>query len=273
MSASTQISIENLNSLIGTPDCPVLIDARIDEDFELDPRHIPTAIRRSGFSAEDWAVNYQGQSVVVYCEKGLKISQGACAWLRYSGLETVWLSGGFREWRDAGLPLVAENKLPPRDDQGRTVWVTRSRPKIDRIACPWLIRRFVDPSAVFLFVDPGEVPAVAEKFGVTPFDVEDVYWSHRGDQCTFDTMIDEFGLATPPFEHLARIVRGADTARLDLAPEAPGLLAASLGLSQMYQDDLVQLEQGLLLYDAFYRYVRDAADETHNWPATKGQAA
>jgi hypothetical protein len=149
--------------------------------------------------------------------------------------------------------------------------VTRSRPKIDRIACPWLIRRFVDPDAVFLFVPASEVQGVAERFAATPFDIEGdhVFWSHRGDLCTFDVMIEEFGLVTKPLLQLAAIVRGADTARLDLAPEAAGLLAASLGLSRMYSDDLVQLEAGLLLYDAFYRWCRDAADETHNWPSKK----
>jgi hypothetical protein len=147
--------------------------------------------------------------------------------------------------------------------------VTRSRPKIDRIACPWLIRRFVDPHAAFLFVTPQEVQAVGERFAATPFDIENVFWSHRGELCTFDVMVEEFGLATEPLLRLTTIVRAADTARLDLAPEATGLLAASLGLSRMYSDDLAQLEAGMLLYDAFYRWCRDATDETHNWPTNK----
>jgi len=105
-----------------------------------------------------------------------------------------------------------------------------------------------------------------------PFDVEDTFWSHRGETCTFDTMLAEFGLATEPLGRLARIVRGADTARLDLAPEAPGLLAASLGLSRMYADDIEQLAAGMTLYDAFYRWCRDATDETHNWPAKPAKA-
>ena len=150
--------------------------------------------------------------------------------------------------------------------------MTRARPKIDRIACPWLIRRFVDPHAVFLFVSPPEVAGVAERFGATPFDVEDVFWSHRGDICTFDVMIEEFGLATPALLHLGKIVRGADTGRPGLAPEAPGLLAASFGLSRMFSDDLEQLNAGMTLYDAFYRWCRDATGETHNWPARKVEA-
>jgi hypothetical protein len=110
---------------------------------------------------------------------------------------------------------------------------------------------------------------VAERFGGAPFDIEDVFWSHRGDTCTFDTMVEEFGLGTPPLLQLATMVRGADTARAELSPQAPGLLAASLGLSRMYADDLEQLEAGMLLYDAFYRWCRDATDETHNWPTNK----
>jgi len=113
------------------------------------------------------------------------------------------------------------------------------------------------------------VRAVGDRFDATPFDVEDVFWSHRGELCTFDVMVEEFGLATEPLLRLASIVRGADTARLDLAPEAPGLLAASLGLSRMYADDLDQLEAGMGLYDAFFRWCRDAMDETHNWPTNK----
>jgi hypothetical protein len=143
---------------------------------------------------------------------------------------------------------------------------------VDRIACPWLIRRFVDPMAVFLFVAPSEVKMVGERFGAAPFDIEDTFWSHRGENCTFDTMIEEFGLATEPLARLATIVRGADTGRPDLAPEAPGLLAASLGLSRMHSDDLEQLDAGMLLYDALYRWCRDATEETHNWPTNKQRA-
>ena len=163
-------------------------------------------------------------------------------------------------------------RIPARDRKGRTVWVTRARPKIDRIACPWLIRRFIDPLAAFLFVAPAEVKLVGERFGATAFDIEDTFWSHRGAHCTFDTMLEEFGIPTAALTHLAAIVRGADTAQLDLAPEAAGLLAASLGLSRMYADDLEQLDAGMLLYDALYRWCRDATDETHNWPTNKSVA-
>jgi len=260
---------QELFNRIGTAAAPVILDTRTDEDFAADPRLIPAALRRPGLKVADWAADYAGSDVVVYCDRGLKISQGAAAWLRHAGAKAVSLEGGFQAWRAAGLPLVPQDKLPPRDAQGRTLWATRARPKIDRIACPWLIRRFVDPAAVFLFVVPEEVAAVADRFGATPFDIEGVFWSHRGERCTFDAMVEEFGLGTEVMLRLAAIVRGADTARPELAPEAAGLLAASLGLSQMFADDLAQLEAGMALYDAFYLWARDAAAETHNWPAAK----
>ena len=234
-------------------------------------RLIPGAIRRSHKDVAQWGEAYAGQAAIVTCLRGQKLAQGTAAWLRHLNASAETLEGGFEGWKAAGLPLVPTAKLPPRDAQGRTVWVTRARPKIDRIACPWLIRRFVDPNAVFLFVAPPEVPAVGERFNAAPFDIENVFWSHRGENCTFDVMIEEFGLATPPLLRLATMVRAADTGRLDLSPEAPGLLAASLGLSRMYDDDLEQLEAGMLLYDAFYRWCRDATGETHNWPTNKAK--
>lgn len=272
MPEATTISPHQLFDLIGTPEAPAVLDARTEEDFEADRRLIPAAIRRPGLEAADWGGDFAGRDVVVSCDRGLKISQGAAAWLRHAGAEARCLEGGFQAWKTAGLPLVPVEKLPPRDSRGRTVWVTRARPKIDRIACPWLVRRFIDPEAVFLFVEASQVALVADRFGATPFDIEGVTWSHRGARCTFDTMIEEFGLTTAPLQRLATIVRGADTGRPDLAAESAGLLAASLGLSQMFDDDLRQLEAGLTIYDSFYRWARDAAAETHNWPAAR-QAA
>ncbi len=267
MPSPNSMSVDKLARLIGTPKQPVLVDVRIDEDFDADPRLLPASIRRSHREVEAWASALAGRSAIVACQKGLKLSEGVAAWLRHHGIQADVLEGGFLAWAEAKLPLVPQAALPPRDARGRTVWVTRSRPKIDRIACPWLIRRFVDPDAVFLFVAPSEVEAVAERFGATPFDCEGVFWSHRGETCTFDVMVEEFGLGTQPLRHLGTIVRGADTGRPDLAPEAAGLLAVSLGLSRMHGDDLAQLEAGMGLYDALYRWCRDATDETHSWPA------
>ncbi len=269
MPAFASVAPDKLARLIGTPRCPVIIDVREPDALAADPRLIPTSVRLDHAAAHTWASAYGGQSVVVSCQRGKKLSEGAAAWLRYFGAKAEVLEGGFHSWREAGLPLVPVAAIPRLNTSGTTVWVTRSRPKVDRIACPWLIRRFVDPGAVFLFVAPAEVEDVATRFDATPFDVENVKWSHLGEMCTFDVMVEEFGLALEPLKRLARIVRGADTGRLDLEPEAAGLLAISLGLSRMYSDDLEQLEAGMLVYDGLYRWCRDATDETHNWPSGK----
>jgi len=270
MSSINSISPDKLTRLIGVPHCPALIDVRTDRDYEADPRFPPGALRRRPESVPDWSPEFVGRPSIVIDQCGEQVSEGVAAWLRYAGAKSAdVLAGGHLAWVKAGGPVVPAGKVPPRDALGRTIWVTRSRPKVDRIACPWLIRRFVDPSAVFLFVAPAEVSAVAERFGGAPFDIEGAFWSHRGERCTFDTMLEEWGLTIEPLQKLAVIVRGADTARPDLAPEAAGLLAASLGQSRMYADDLEQLEAGMELYDAFYRWCRDATDEPHNWPATK----
>lgn len=265
MAAPNEITIPQLARLIGTPECPVLIDTCLSDDFALDPRVIPTATRIPYLDVEAMERHIAGRRAVVYCKKGLKISQGSAARLRHIGVEAETLVGGQVAWAETGLPMVPW-KTVPFTEQGHTLWVTRHRPKIDRIACPWLIRRFVDPKAEVLFVSPGQVLNVAEKFGATPFDVEEVFWTHRGATCTFETMLHEFGLETPELLRLGAIVRAADTDALETVPEAAGLLAASLGLSRMFRDDLAQVEAGMLLYDAFYRWARDAQEEGHSWP-------
>jgi rhodanese-related sulfurtransferase len=267
------ITPQQLSRLIGLPDCPTIIDVRDDDDFAADPRIVPTAKRRDYRKVADWAADFAGRPVVVTCQRGLKLSQGAAAWLRHEGIAAESLEGGHEAWLAQNGPLLRDDAFPPRDTKGRTLWVTRSRPKIDRIACPWLIRRFVDPDAVFLFVAQAEVANVADRFGATPFDIDGAFWSHRGDTCTFDTMMQEFGLQSAALGRLAVIVRGADTDRLDIAPQAAGLLAASLGFSRMYKDDLAQLEASLPLYDAFYRWCRDAVTEAHNWSGHQGRSS
>src|SRR5919112_5986630 len=235
MPAPDAISGEKLMKLIGTPRCPVILDVRREALRASDPRLLPGARRLveadlSSSALERLAAELAGQSVVLVCAEGHGRSQGTAAWLRHLGLAAEYLEGGQAAWVAAGLPLIDPGKLTAQDDQGRSLWVTRSRPKVDRIACPWLIRRFIDPRAVFLYVAASEVAGVAERWGAMPYDIEGAFWSHRGELCTFDTLLIEFGLSLPALDRLAAIVRGADTDRLDLAPEAAGLLAASLGL-------------------------------------------
>ncbi|MCP4431217.1 MAG: sulfurtransferase [Gammaproteobacteria bacterium] len=268
MPSPNEITVAQLSRLIGLAESPVVIDIRIDEDFEDDPRLIPGAFRHAFQNIETLVSQLQNKRVVVYCQKGKKISQGAAAILQNHGIAAEALEGGQFAWRDADMPMITASSLPSANAQNQTVWVTKHRPKIDRIACPWLIRRFIDPEAQFLFVAPAEVLDVGEKFNATPFDIDDVFWSHRGEQSTFDTMLVEFGLQTPALSRLAQIVRGADTNRLDLTPQSAGLLAASLGLSRMYRNDIEQLNAGMVLYDMFYRWARDAVDEKHDWPTT-----
>jgi len=150
-------------------------------------------------------------------------------------------------------------------------WVTRERPKIDRIACPWLIARFIDREPEFLFVPPGEVLAVARDHGAIPYDVPNVELSHVDELCSFDAFLRKYLLDDPALAQLAVIVRGADTARPDLAPQAAGLLAVSLGLSHLYRDDHEMLKHGMVIYDALYAWCRHARGETHTWnPAALG---
>ena len=144
-------------------------------------------------------------------------------------------------------------------------WVTRERPKIDRIACPWLIRRFIDANAEFLYVPADRVLAVAAETGATPYDIPGVDYSHVGEACSFDAFIRLHALDDAALKELATIVRGADTGKLDLAPQCAGLLAQSLGLSALYTDDHEMLEHGLQMYDAYYAWLRQARGETHHW--------
>lgn len=266
MPAINAIAPDKLARLIGTPSCPVVIDLRSPEEVDAAGGSMPASLSRPPGSVVEWSPALGTQAAVVVCRDGKEFSPGVAAWLRYSGTSAELLEGGAVAWSEQGYPLVPPARVARTGANGGSVWVTRARPKVDRIACPWLIRRFVDPMAIFLFVAPSDVASVTERFGATPFDVDGVFWSHRGEKCTFDTMVEEFGLgAIEPLSRLAAIVRGADTGRPDIAPQASGLLAASLGLSRMYSDDLEQLDAGMLIYDALYRWCRDAVDETHDW--------
>jgi rhodanese-related sulfurtransferase len=254
--------------LIGTPEAPILIDICIDEDFAEDPRLIPTSFRYPFTKVTELVPTLQTRKVMIICHKGKKLSQGAMALLRSHGVDAETLEGGIVAWRDTGGPLVRANALPKRGG----LWVTRHRPKIDRIACPWLIRRFIDPDARFLYVAPSEVLAVAEKFDAIPFDVDGADLSHGIGTCSFDAFLHHFELNLLALDAMANVIRAADGTPDANAPEAAGLLAISLGLSRMHKDDLEQLEAAMPLYDALYRWARDAKGETHEWAAHGGKA-
>lgn len=269
MAAPNSITPKQLLRLIGTSQAPVLVDICVDADFDDDPFFIPGSVRHAAKDLPGLLDVIADRPSVIICQKGKKLSQGVVSRLRSEGQQAEYLEGGMYAWRDMpGAPRIPASAIPPFHDCG-TLWVTRHRPKIDRIACPWLIRRFVDPNARFLFVAPSEVQSVADIFGAVPFDINDTFWSHRADKCTFDTMLDEFNLHLPALDRLATVVRAADTNRHDLAPEAAGLLAISVGLSRQYRDDHENLDAGLSVYDALYRWARDGFDERHDWPAER----
>jgi hypothetical protein len=145
-------------------------------------------------------------------------------------------------------------------------WITREHPKIDRIACPWLILRFVDAQAQFHYVPADQVVTMAEELGATPYDIPGVELTHVGELCSFDAFIKKYQLRDPGLSRLADIVRGADTSRLDLAPQSAGLYAISLGLSATLTNDHDMLRHGLIMYDALYAWCTKLQDETHAWP-------
>ena len=264
MPSPSAITVSQLSRLVGTSSAPVLIDVRIDEDFNTDPRNIPGSFRYSFDNINAIVSDLLNKKVVVICYQGLKLSQGAAAVLRAAGVSAEYLEGGFVNWINADQPTVSVKYLTNVNQNNQTVWVTRHRPKIDRIACPWLIKRFVDPSASFLYVEPSQVLIVAEKFNALAFDAEGAPYAHRDGKCTFDVMLEEFELQSEPLQYLANIVRAADTGKHEIASEATGLLAISLGFSRMYKDDSIQLEASLPLYDALYRWCRDARNEKHD---------
>lgn len=255
---------------IGSDAAPSIIDVRRADIYQASPGILPGSRWQDPSEASGWlpALDHS-RPVVVACKAGHELSQMIAADLRERGCDASVLRAGYAGWSEAGLPLVDKRALDRLSAQRPGVWVTRRRPKLDRIACPWLIRRFIDPQARILFADPPDVAAVARETGAVPFDIDGVELSHEGERCSFDTMLKIFGLESETsLARLALIVRGADTARHDLAAEAAGLHAISLGLSALAGDnDHGLLARGFTLYDGLFAWLRFASDERHNWPA------
>jgi rhodanese-related sulfurtransferase len=241
----------DLDAWLGTPAAPVVVDLRPAQQISADDRLIPGAIRGSPEDlAARWPELPRGRRVVVLDLAGGEMSRLAVEALRRNGLPASRLEGGFAAWRRQKFPtrrIIATN-------EGK--WVTRERPKIDRIACPWLIRRFIDPAASFLYVPTSRVLAVAAETGATPYDIDGVEFTHLGESCSFDAILRIYDLVIPPLNRLATIVRGADTARHDLAPQCGGLVAISRGLSANFPDDHEMLAHGMVVYDALYAWCR-----------------
>jgi rhodanese-related sulfurtransferase len=270
LSPDYSISPQDLWNAIATQMAPQIIDVRRHDAFEQSPHLLPGALWRDAGKAEQWEHDFDPtRPIIAACKAGHEMSQATVAQLRADGIDARVLEGGYEGWTKAGLPFVAKMELERIAPRRPSIWVTRRRPKIDRIACPWLIRRFLDPHARILFVDPDQVVAVARESRGVPFDIKDVELSHVGERCSFDTMLQLFGLeGEPSLARLALIVRGADTARPDIAAEAAGLHAVSLGLSALAgDDDHGLLKRGFVVYDALFAWLRFAAEERHNWPA------
>jgi rhodanese-related sulfurtransferase len=247
------ISTTDLYRRLGTATTPLVVDVRRGPAFEADEWVIAGALRRPPEEIERWGRAIPpGSAIVVYCAHGHEISQNAAAILREIGVTARYLEGGIAAWVETGLPL--------RRKFARTAanWVTRERPKIDRIACPWLIARFIDREPEFLYVPNGEVMRVAEATGAVPYDVPGVEMTHDGEFCSFDAFLKKYRLDDPALLHLAAIVRGADTSHLELTPQSAGLLALSMGLSKNFADDHEMLAQGMVMYDALYAWCRSS---------------
>ncbi len=242
------ISTTSLRQSLAGARPPLVIDVRRNERFLEAGDLIRGALRRDPATVAEWKGTLpRAADVVVYCVHGHEVSQNAA-----KALGAKYLEGGIEHWREEGGELAAKPK------NAATRWVTRERPKIDRIACPWLVRRFVDPGAEFLYVPASEVRKIAAEKCAVPYDVADVEFTHAGERCSFDAFLEKFHLRDPALEKLATIVRGADTSRLDLAPQSPGLLAISQGLSLNFHDDHEMLEHGMVVYDALYAWCRQA---------------
>jgi rhodanese-related sulfurtransferase len=271
--ANTTISAEELGFLVGTRACPPIVDVRREEVFRQADTLIASAVWRDHRLAADWASEFASEAPVVYCAHGHNVSELAATLLRQKGVAARILAGGIAAYVEAGAPTVRKTSWYDPASGRPSRWVTRERPKIDRIACPWLIRRFIDRNAEIHYVAAAWVRDVAEEMQALPFDVPDVEFSHVGELCSFDTFLDRFGLTAPGLAELAVIVRGADTDRHELSPQAPGLLAVSLGLSLAYGDDREQLEAGMALYDGLYAWCRSGRGETHDWNPERMRAA
>ncbi len=245
------VSSQELYARLGTAAAPVLVDVRGAEAFGADKTVIVGAIHRPPDSVSDWRADLpKNRETVVYCARGREVSQGVAKALQDAGIKAAYLEGGIAGWKEQGLPTRRKR------DASENKWVTREHPKIDRIACPWLISRFVNPGAEFIYVPPNDVAKFAADVGGTAYDIKGVEFGHVGERCSFDAIVRAYDIHDPALDHLATIVRGADTSRPDLTPQCEGLLAISYGLSVNFRDDHEMLKHGLIMYDALYAWCR-----------------
>ncbi len=247
---TSSISPVDLYARLGSALAPTVVDVRRDAPAPESGRMVVSAFYCAPEEVKRWSNVPVSQPVVVYGSEGQDVSQSVAHALRAAGVESFYLEGGIAGWIEKGLPTRRVGTTAA----GR--WVTRERPKVDRIACPWLIKRFIDPRSEFLYVPAEQVLEVAKATGATPYDITYVEFGHHGDRCSFDAIVSTYDIKDPALDHLALIVRGADTSRPDLAPQCQGLLALSHGLSSRFADDHEQLKHGMIIYDTFYQWCR-----------------
>jgi rhodanese-related sulfurtransferase len=261
------VSAQSLYHQLGTAAGPLIVDVRREPAFAAGEQIIVGAIRRTPEAIEQGSPRIPSdRPVVVYCLRGYEVSQNAALQLCDAGIDALYLEGGIEAWAEARLPM--HNKSVTASAR----WVTRERPKIDRIACPWLIRRFIDPDATFLYAPTERVFDTAEEQDATAYDIPGAEsFTHDGGKCSFDAFLKVYDIHDPALDALALIVRGADTDRLGLAPQCPGLLAITLGLSANFPDDHAMLEHGMVIYDALYSWCRSLRGETHGWNPELGR--
>ncbi|MEZ5647849.1 MAG: chromate resistance protein [Alphaproteobacteria bacterium] len=254
----------SLLSLIGTATAPVIVDVRREPAFISDDFRLPAARRGDPESVDQWAADLPSGPVLVYCVHGHEVSQNTATRLIQLGRDARYLEGGIDGWKELAYPTV--RRLPLMTTLTGSLWITRERPKIDRLACPWLIRRFIDPDARILYVPTAEVLSLAQQTKGIAFDIPGAPISHEGEFCSFDSLLRLFSLKAPGLDRLAAIIRGADTSACHIAAEAAGLLALSLGLSRVIHDDQALLQTAITLYDGLYAWCRDGQTEAHEWP-------
>jgi rhodanese-related sulfurtransferase len=278
--APASISPSELADLLGRPDAPLLLDVRRRERFVASDRLLPGAMHCAPEDVAAFAASEAPRDVIVYCAFGHHVGCEAARTLSDAGWNARFLQGGIdagedgvdclqdiAAWRAQPLPKVRKRPDLGVTGERTSRWITRERPKIDRIACPWLILRFIDPRAKFFYVPEAQLAERARELDATPFDVHGAPITHEWERCSFDALLDAFELRTPALNQLAHVVRGADTARFGLSGPAAGLLAISLGLSRVYRDDHAMLRAALPLYDALHAWYVDGQHETHGWAA------
>lgn len=264
MDMSAGIASKHLFSQIGRPDCPILIDVCLDEDFCIDPKLIPGAKRFHHSRILELVSRLQGQSVVIICQKGLKLSQGAAALLRACGIEATFLTGGVLGWEASGLPRIPADQLNTTVFDQHNHYVTSSVLIADTTACHWMIRRFVDPTAKFLLVEPDQVELVAQRFDARSICPTTSSGANADGSTCFATLVSSFGLNLVTLNRLTEIVDGLIAKEQSSPAEVPGVCAVSTGLSLLCDDPHKHLDATLVLYDALYQWAAQTLSQTQD---------